>query len=114
MLPILFGLRKLESHLPGLRLDLPGLTILREPELPQSCYWILKLDLSSPRVAFKGLYKILQFLLCDSILYKNSDSDTTEAYIFTHFHLKGGQITLAASGMTSQQKLAFVGRGGGS
>lgn len=59
---------------------------LKEPiplELPQSCYWLLKLDMSSPRTAFKGLYRILHLLLYVSILYKNGDSDTTEADIFT-------------------------------
>lgn len=76
----------------------------------QSCYWILK-SVKSFRVALKKFYRIPQILLCISILYKNGDSNTTEAYIFTHYHLKTGQITLITSGRTSQQKLSF-GEGG--
>lgn len=79
-------------------------------ECYQSCFWILKLVKYS-RVALKKFYRLPQILLCISIFYKNGDSNTTEAYIFTHYHLKIGQIILVTSGRTSQQKLSF-GKGG--
>lgn len=80
-------------------------------ECYQSCYWIMKSVMSS-RVALKKFYRLPQILLCISILYKNGDSNTTEAYIFTQYHLKVGQITLVTSGRTSQQKLSFGEEGG--
>lgn len=77
-------------------------------ECYQSCYWILK-SVKSSRVALKKLYRTPQILLCISILYKNGDSNTTEAYIFTHYHLKIGQITLVISRRASQQTLLWRG-----
>lgn len=63
----------------------------------QSCYWILK-SVESSSVALKKFYRIPQILLCISIFYKMVIQNTTEAYIFTHYHLKIGQITLVTSG----------------
>lgn len=65
--------------------------------------------MSSPRIAFKALYRTPQLLLYVSIPYKNGDSDTTEAYNFTHCHLKVGQISLLTSRTISQGKLVFSG-----
>lgn len=51
------------SRETALRRDLCSWMILKEPApllLPQPCHWVLKLDVSSPRAAFKGLNPTLQ------------------------------------------------------
>lgn len=76
------------------------------PQCYQSCCWILK-SVKSSSFAIKKFYRTPQILLCISVLYKNGESNTTDAYISTHYHLTIGQITLVPSGRTSQQKLSF-------